>query len=314
MYGRYDGGMKQDRILPGILLMLAFCTLAPLLDAASKLATATIPVGQITTARFVVQGVLMVPVALIMGLSWVVPRRALWLLILRAVFLIASTYGFVAGVRVMAIADALAIVFVEPFILLILGHLIFGDQIGPRRIIASLVGFCGCLLVIQPSLAAFGLVALFPLMTAFTFAAYMLVTRAIAAEVHPVIQQLHTSVAGAAICLPAMFLFNGTGVPTLDPVMPQGWAWLWLFGVGFWAAVSHMCMTFALKFAPASTLAPIHYLEIVTAVGVGYAIFGDFPNALTWVGIGVIVASGLYVIYRERITAGKVTSELPEAV
>lgn len=306
--------MKQDRILPGILLMLAFCTLAPLLDAASKLATATIPVGQITTARFVVQGVLMVPVALIMGLSWAVPRRALWLLILRAVFLIASTYGFVAGVRVMAIADALAIVFVEPFILLILGHLIFGDHIGPRRIIASLVGFCGCLLVIQPSLAAFGLVALFPLMTAFTFAAYMLVTRAIASEVHPVIQQLHTSVAGAAICLPAMVIFNGTGVPTLDPVMPQGWAWLWLFGVGFWAAVSHMCMTFALKFAPASTLAPIHYLEIVTAVAVGYAIFGDFPNALTWVGIGVIVASGLYVIYRERITAGKVTSELPEAV
>lgn len=306
--------MTQDRILPGILLMLAFCTLAPLLDAASKLATQTIPVGQITTARFVVQGVLMVPVALVMRISWRVPRRVLWLILLRAAFLIASTYGFVAGVRVMAIADALAIVFVEPFILLILGHLIFGDHIGPRRIIASVIGFAGCLLVIQPSLAAFGLVALFPLMSAFAFAAYMLVTRAISAQVHPVIQQLHTSIAGAALCLPVMVLANGTGLPTLDPVMPQGWAWLWLFGVGFWAAVSHMCMTFALKYAPASTLAPIHYLEIVTAVAVGYAIFGDFPNALTWSGIAIIVASGLYVIWREQVTAGKVTSELPEAV
>lgn len=306
--------MTQDRILPGILLMLAFCTLAPLLDAASKLATQTIPVGQITTARFVVQGVLMVPVALVMRISWRVPRRVLWLILLRAAFLIASTYGFVAGVRVMAIADALAIVFVEPFILLILGHLIFGDHIGPRRIIASVIGFAGCLLVIQPSLAAFGLVALFPLMSAFAFAAYMLVTRAISAQVHPVIQQLHTSIAGAALCLPVMVLANGTGLPTLDPVMPQGWAWLWLFGVGFWAAVSHMCMTFALKYAPASTLAPIHYLEIVTAVAVGYAIFGDFPNALTWAGIAIIVASGLYVIWREQVTAGKVTSELPEAV
>ena len=306
--------MTQDRILPGIVLMLAFCTLAPLLDAASKLATATIPVGQITAARFLVQGVLMAPVAVAMGLSWRVSRRNLALIALRALFLIASTYGFVTAVQVMAIADALAIVFVEPFILLVLGHLIFGDRIGPRRIIASVIGFAGCLLVIQPSLAAFGLVALFPLMTAFSFAAYMLVTRAIAGTVHPVIQQLHTSIAGAAVCLPAMVLLDGSGVPTLDPVMPQGWAWLWLFGVGFWASVSHMCMTLALKFAPASTLAPIHYLEIVTAVAVGYAIFGDFPNALTWVGIAIIVASGLYVIWRERVTAGKVTSELPEAV
>ena len=191
--------MTQDRILPGIILMLAFCVLAPLLDTASKLATATIPVGQITTARFVVQGVLMVPVALVMRRSWGAPPRVLALITLRALFLIASTFGFVAGVQFMPIADALAIVFVEPFILLILGRLIFGDHIGPRRIIASLVGFAGSMLVIQPSLAAFGTVALYPLISAFAFAFYMLVTRAIAAEVHPVIQQLHTSIAGAAI-------------------------------------------------------------------------------------------------------------------
>ncbi|NTT87352.1 DMT family transporter [Tabrizicola fusiformis] len=306
--------MTQDRILPGIILMLAFCVLAPLLDTASKLATATIPVGQITTARFLVQGVLMVPVALVMRLSWGASPRVLALITLRAVFLIASTFGFVAGVQFMPIADALAIVFVEPFILLILGRLIFGDHIGPRRIIASLVGFAGSMLVIQPSLAAFGTVALYPLISAFAFAFYMLVTRAIAAEVHPVIQQLHTSIAGAAICLPAMVLLDGTGLAMFDPVMPQGWAWVWLFGVGFWAAASHMCMTLALKHAPASTLAPIHYLEIVTAVALGYAVFGDFPNALTWVGMGIIIASGLYIIHRERVTAGQIRAELPEAI
>ncbi len=306
--------MTQDRILPGIILMLAFCVLAPLLDTASKLATATIPVGQITTARFLVQGVLMVPVALVMRLSWGASPRVLALITLRAVFLIASTFGFVAGVQFMPIADALAIVFVEPFILLILGRLIFGDHIGPRRIIASLVGFAGSMLVIQPSLAAFGTVALYPLISAFAFAFYMLVTRAIAAEVHPVIQQLHTSIAGAVICVPAMLLFDGTGLAMFDPVMPQGWAWLWLFGVGFWAAASHMCMTLALKHAPASTLAPIHYLEIVTAVALGYAVFRDFPNALTWVGMGIIIASGLYIIHRERVTAGQIRAELPEAI
>lgn len=303
--------MTQDRTLTGIALMLAFCVLAPLLDTASKLATETIPVGQITTARFVVQGVLMVPVALVMGFSWRVNRRDAGLLLARAVFLIASTYGFVAGVQVMPIADALAIVFVEPFILLILGHLIFGDHIGPRRIAASVVGFLGCLMVIQPSLAAFGLVALFPLATAFSFAGYMLVTRAMAAAVPPVMQQLHTSIAGAAICLPVMMLADITHWPTLDPVMPQGLAWLWLFGVGFWAAAAHMCMTVALKYAPASTLAPIHYLEIITAVILGYLVFGDFPNWLTLAGIGVIVASGLYVIHRERVTAAQARAELP---
>ena len=250
------------------------------------------------------QGALMAPIVLAMGLTWRVSYRLAALITFRAILLILSTYSFVAAVVVMPIADALAIVFVEPFVLLIFGHLIFGDQVGPRRIIASFVGFFGALLVIQPSLSAFGSVALYPLATAFLFAGYMLVTRAISSHMHPVTQQLHTSIAGSVICLAVMIWADGTGMYTLDPVMPLGWAWVWLFGVGFWAAASHMCMTLALKFAPATTLAPIHYLEIVSAVGLGYFVFGDFPNRMTWVGIVVIVASGLYIIQRERLTAG----------
>jgi drug/metabolite transporter (DMT)-like permease len=73
-------------------------------------------------------------------------------------------------------------------------------------------------------------------------------------------------------------------------------------------------MTIALKFAPASTLAPLHYLEIVTAVAIGYLVFGDFPNALTWAGIIIIVASGLYIIHRERITLRQARSVLPEVI
>ncbi len=177
--------MTQDRILPGVALMLVFCAIAPLLDVASKLAAETIPVGQITGARFVVQGLLMLPVVAVMGLGWHVSRRVAGLIAIRAVFLILSTYSFVAAIRVMPIADALAIAFVEPFILLILGRLLFGDEVGPRRIAASVVGFCGALLVIQPSLAVFGAVALFPLGTAFFFAFYMLITRQLASDIHP---------------------------------------------------------------------------------------------------------------------------------
>lgn len=306
--------MTQDRILPGILLMLAFCVLAPLLDTASKLATATIPVGQITTARFLVQGALMLPIALLMRLPLRIPGKTAALITLRALFLIASTYGFVAGVQVMPIADALAIVFIEPFILLILGKLLFGNPVGPRRIMASVVGFAGALLVIQPSLTHYGTAALYPLISAFCFAFYMLITHAIATGMHPVTQQLHTSIAGSVICLPIMLWANGTGIAELDPVTPQGLNWLWLFGVGFWAAASHMCMTVALKYAPASTLAPLHYLEIVTAVTLGYLVFGDFPNPLTWAGIAIIVASGLYVIHRERAAQHQARAMLPPEI
>ena len=292
-----------DRILPGIMLMLGFCLTAPLIDVASKLAAATLPVGQITTARFMVQAAIMAPICLALRYPLTLPRAALWQLTQRAFFLIASTYCFVAAVQVMPIADALAIAFVEPFILLILGRLLFQDEVGPRRIMACVVGFAGSLLVIQPSLAAFGLVALYPLGTAFSFAAYMLVTRSLSRRMHPIPMQLHTATVAAAICLPVMVLSNGTGITTLDPVMPQGIAWVWVCGVGVASAIAHLMMTYALRMAPTSTLAPLHYLEIVSAVAFGYLIFSDFPNTLTWVGIGIIVASGLYIIWRERITA-----------
>ena len=296
--------MTGDRILRGIVLMLAFCMLAPLLDVSAKLAAeGGIPVGQITTARFVMQGLLMLPVVLCMRLTLRLPRRALAFVFLRAVFLILSTFSFVSGIAVMPVADALAIAFVEPFVLLILGSLIFGDHVGPRRIAACAVGFGGALLVIQPSLAVFGWVALWPLGTAFCFAFYMLVTRAISAYMHPVAMQFHTSWTGLVLCLPVMALAEGSGIAALDPLWPQGLNWLWLFGVGFWAAVSHICVTYALKYAPSATLAPLHYSEIVVAVALGYAVFGDFPNPLTWAGIAVIVASGLYIIHRERLAA-----------
>jgi drug/metabolite transporter (DMT)-like permease len=261
-----------------------------------------------------VQGALMLPLAMLMRLPLRISLRETGLIAARAAFLIASTYGFVAGVQVMPIADALAIVFIEPFILLVLGHFLFGNPIGPRRIAASVIGFAGALLVIQPSITHYGYAALYPLISAFCFAFYMLITQAIATGMHPVVQQLQTSLLGSLLCLPVMIWADGTGLAELDPVMPQGLNWLWLFGVGFWAAASHLCMTIALKFAPASTLAPLHYLEIVAAVALGYLVFGDFPNLLTFAGIAIIVASGLYIIHRERVMLRQARSVLPEVI
>lgn len=300
---------STDRVLAGVALMLGFCVTAPLLDVAAKLASGSVPVGQITAARFVLQCALMAPVLRIMGLSLRVPRGQWLALVLRAVFLLASTFCFIAAIRVMPLADALAIVFVAPFIVLLVGKFYLGEDVGPRRVGAAMVGFVGVLFVIQPSFAAFGAVALFPLGTAVGFAAYILVTRGLSRRLHPVSLQFHTGLIASLLCLPALVSAEGSGSALLDPVWPRGAAWLWLLGVGVFATLSHMMMTYALSLAPSATLAPLQYLELPVATLLGYLVFGDFPNALTLTGIAIIIGAGLYMIHRERVTARQLVTE-----
>ncbi len=302
-------GPTADRILAGVALMLGFCLTAPLLDVAAKLASSSVPVGQITAARFVLQCALMAPLVWILGSSLHVARGDWLALAFRAALLLVSTYCFIAAIRVMPLADALAIVFVAPFVVLLVGKFYLGEDVGPRRVAAALVGFVGVLLVIQPSFAAFGVVAMFPLGTAVGFAFYILVTRGLSRRTHPVTLQFHTGLIASLFCLPVMFLAQGSGSPLLDPVWPAGNAWLWLFGVGLFATVSHMMMTYALSFAPSATLAPLQYLELPVATFFGYLVFRDFPNALTLTGIAIIICSGLYMIHRERVTARQLVTE-----
>src|SRR6056297_1989930 len=300
---------STDRILTGVALMLGFCVTAPLLDVAAKLASASVPVGQITAARFIVQCVLMAPFVWMMGLSWRVARRQWIPLLLRAFLLFVSTFCFIAAIRVMPLADALAIVFVAPFIVLLVGKFYLDEDVGSRRVVAAIVGFVGVLFVIQPSFAAFGAVALFPLGTAVGFAFYILVTRGLSRRMHPVALQFYTGVIASLLCLPVMILAQGSVAELLDPVWLQGIAWFWLFGVGFFATVSHMMMTYALSLAPSATLAPLQYLELPVATLLGYLVFGDFPNALTLIGIAIIIGAGMYMIHRERVTARQLVIE-----
>ncbi len=300
---------STDRILAGVGLMLGFCLTAPLLDVAAKLASDNVPVGQITAARFFVQCALMAPFIWILGLSLRVVR-GLWLaLLFRAGLLLVSTYCFIAAIRVMPLADALAIAFVAPFIVLLVGKFYFGEDVGPRRVGAAMVGFVGVLFVIQPSFAAFGAVALFPLGTAVGFAFYILVTRELSRQVHPVTLQFYTGLIASVICLPVLILAEGSGSELIDPVLPVGIEWLWLFGVGFFATLSHMMMTYALSLAPSATLAPLQYLELPVATLMGYLVFSDFPNALSMTGIAIIIGAGLYMIHRERVTARHLMTE-----
>ncbi len=298
-----------DNILVGVTLMIGFCLTAPLLDVAAKLASESVPVGQITSVRFVVQCALMAPFLLILNLSLRVAPN-LWIALCgRAMLLLVATFCFIAAIRVMPLADALAIVFVAPFIVLLVGKIYLDEDVGIRRVGAAIIGFLGVLLVIQPSFAAFGVLALYPLGTAVAFAFYILVTRGLSRKIHPVTLQFYTGLIASFICVPLILLAQGTGSDLLDPVLPQGIAWAWLFGVGFFATLSHMMMTYALSMAPSATLAPLQYLELPVAALFGYFVFHDFPNHLSLTGIIIIIGAGLYMIHREQVTARRLATE-----
>lgn len=292
--------MIPDRPLLGIALMIGFTATAPVMDAFAKLASPEIPVGQIVAFRFGIQTLILLPLALALRSMQRPSLRDLGLHFARAALILLATSAFFAALATMPMADAMAILFVMPFILTLLGALMLKETIGWRRILACAVGFLGALLVIRPSFGIFGMVALLPLFTALCFAFYMILTRGMAPRLHPVALQAWTALAAFVLILPLMVLANGSGIAVLDPVWPQGRFWTFLVAVGVMASVSHLLLSAALRFAPAASVAPLQYLEIVAATTLGYWVFGDFPDPQTLAGIAIIVASGLFVIMRER--------------
>ncbi|WP_099826525.1 DMT family transporter [Oceaniglobus indicus] len=292
--------MNQDRPLLGIALMTGFTLTAPLMDAFAKLSSAEIPVGQIVATRFAIQAMILLPIAWALSDLSRPSLRDMGLHLLRAALILTATMAFFGALQFMPIADAIAIFFVEPFILTLLGALFLGEQIGWRRLAACAVGFAGALLIIRPSFSVFGPVALLPLLTALCFALYMVTTRQIARRLSAVALQSWTALAACILVAPLLALGTLGGADFLTPVMPQGRFWLFLLAVGLIASASHLMISAALGFAPAATLAPLQYLEIVTATLFGYLIFNDLPDSQTFAGIALIAASGFYVFLRER--------------
>lgn len=280
--------------------MIGFAIVAPGMDAFAKLAGAVIPVGEILAFRFGIQSLLLIPIALYLGCIGRPSVTDLGWHFVRAFLILAATGAFFTALRFMAIADAIAIFFVEPFILTLFGAAFLGERIGWRRLLACGIGFAGAMLVIRPSFAEFGPVSMLPLVTAVFFALYMILTRRTARSLHPVAVQAWTALAAMVMILPLLLVFDGSGIQPLDPVRPQGVFWAYLAGVGVTASITHLMVSAALRFAPAATIAPLQYLEIISATGLGYLIFADLPDAQTILGIAIIMASGLFVILRER--------------
>lgn len=289
-----------DRTVLGVFFMIVFALIAPGMDAFAKATPAEVPVLQILSARFGVQAAILIPLAVLSGHRVLPSAPDSVLHFARAFMILAATGCFFTALRFMPMANAISIFFVEPFILTLMGGFFLGEDIGPRRIIACIVGFAGALLVIRPSFADLGLVALLPLATAMFFALYMVMTRRMAGRTHPIPLQAQTAAAALCLIVPLLVAFDGSGHAALDPIWPSQTAMLTLAGVGLLSTVSHLFISFALRFAPAATIAPLQYLEIVSATVLGYFFFHDVPDGATILGATIIVGSGVYVFTRER--------------
>ncbi|MEL7465357.1 MAG: DMT family transporter [Pseudomonadota bacterium] len=290
-------------VTQGVLLFVGFALIGPFIDVFAKLATDEVPAAQITFGRFVVQTALLLPIVIFRRALVAMPWREAGLHALRGVLMAVATVFFFAALKHMPIADAIAIFFVEPLILTLLGGLILGEPVGWRRYAACAVGFVGALIVIQPSFAELGWVSALPLGTAFCFAFYLILTRTLALRTDAFAMQAYSGVSGALFIGAVLLLFSGSGDATFDPIWPSERALWLLLGVGVAATVAHLLVVYAFRAAPASVLAPLQYLEIVSATAFGWFVFGDFPNAMKWLGIAIIVGSGLFIIARERKAA-----------
>lgn len=295
--------MNLDRPLLGIMLMLGFCVLAPVGDAVAKILGQTVPVGQLVLVRFAVQALVLIPLVWFTGRQWRMNGRLLRLTFLRTLLHIFGIGAMVTALKFLPLADAVAIAFVMPFIMLILGKYALNEEVGPRRLMACTVGFLGTLLVVQPSFTQVGWPALLPVAVAVNFAFFMLVTRQIARETDPIGLQAVSGVMAMAVMIPALLVFQNSGIWNMQWIAASSFDWTLLISIGLLGTVAHLLMTWSLRYAPSATLAPMQYLEIPFATAIGFIVFGDLPNPLATLGIVITMAAGLYVVLRERATA-----------
>lgn len=300
--------LTADRPVLGVMLMLGFCILAPMADAIAKVLGERIPVVQLVFIRFAVQASVLIPLVWVTGRVWRMRGRILRLAAIRTALHIVGIGAMFTALQYLPLAEALAIAFVMPFIMLLLGRFVLDEEVGPRRLAACAVGFAGTLMVIQPSFAEVGWPALWPVLVAVVFALFMLVTRQIAKETDPVGLQAVSGVMATVALTPVIFLGDAMGLEPLSLIAPIASDWVLLVAIGLLGTVAHLLMTWSLRFAPSATLAPMQYLEIPFATVIGWLVFRDLPNGLAAIGICVTIGAGLYIVMREQAMARRATA------
>lgn len=287
--------------LAGIALMSAALFCFALLDTTGKWLTQHLPVVQVVWARYAshfVFGFLFIN-------PWTVPglfrTRRPFLQLARSTLLMLSTAINFTALRYLQLDETTAILFTTPFFIALFAGPILGEWIGWRRWIAILIGFAGALVVIRPGTGALHPVAFLALGGSCAYALYNISTRALAPYDSTQTTITYSAMVGViAATLPLPWIWQ---TPT-EPLVIGGMVLVGLFGL-----VGHLFLIMAHRFAPAGVLAPFIYLQIVWVIVSGFVVFGDVPAYWTLIGAGIVIASGLYLLYRERLKKADISLE-----
>ena len=280
--------------LRGVLLMVAAVGVFTLMDAIAKYLSRWYPVPGIVWARYALN--------LVILLAWLAARGELrrvrtsrpGIQLARGLLLACATLIYFTSLTVLPLADAAAIAFVLPLFVAALAVPMLKERLDMTRLAAIAIGFAGALLVVRPGSAVFTVYALLPMGMALCNALYQILTRKIAGVEHPLTSLIWGAIVGAAL---------------LSAVLPFAWKtpdqathWVLLGVIGILASVGHYLLIRAYDYASATLLAPFTYSGLVWAMALGFVVFGNFPDGWALTGMGIIVASGLFLVNRQRLT------------
>ena len=278
--------------MKAIILNLSAWVMLPIMDGFAKYLSSTIPVLQITWSRYFFTVIIVLPIMLIFfkkNFKWTEKPK---LQLIRGLLLFCANILFFYSISVISLAKALTLAFIAPLIVTILSPILLGEKVGLRRWAAVITGFIGSLIVIRPGFVEVNLASIAALGTGVLYAFYLIVTRKLHNSDHPLLTLLLTGVVGGTI--------GSIIVPSVW-VQPTITEWFMMFAIGFFASIGHLFLILSLKYADASKLAPFGYFEIITNIIIGYYFFNHFPDNWTFIGLFIIISSGIYIFRREAL-------------
>jgi len=275
-----------------IILNLSAWVMLPIMDGFAKYLSSTLPVLQITWSRYFFTVVIALPIMLIFfrkNLTWTEQPK---LQLIRGLLLFCANVLFFYSISIISLSKALTLAFIAPLIVTILSPVLLGEKVGLRRWAAVIIGFIGSLIVIRPGFVEINLASIAALGTGVLYGFYLIVTRKLHNSDHPLLTLLLTGVVGAIL---------GTMIVPTVWVQPTITEWYMMFAIGFFASIGHLFLILSLRYADASKLAPFGYFEIVTNIIIGFYFFNHFPDNWTFLGLFIIMSTGVYIFRREAL-------------
>jgi drug/metabolite transporter (DMT)-like permease len=283
---------SRDRRV-GIALMCGALVCFACLDATAKWLGQELNPIQVTWARYTSSVILVFAFINPLTHRRVMATRRPWLQGFRSALLLLSTALNFVALQYLQLAETISIMFMTPFIVALISGPLLGEWIGPRRLVAVFVGFLGVLVVLRPGLGGLHPAAILSVIGCFCYAVYNLATRMLAATDSSETTMVYSGLAGVVLLTPVIGLF------WVPPSSATSWALM--AGIGVFGALGHWLLIKAHRLAPAAVLAPFIYTQIIWMVLLGWWLFGQWPDGWTLAGGAVVIASGLYLLSRERV-------------